>query len=68
MILQLDRVDCLECDTSLDLISEEGICFPQKTIYIKSVSIPLENTPLKYYSFRCNKCGKVNNCLIMVEE
>jgi hypothetical protein len=33
MILQLDRVDCLECDTSLDLISEEGICFPKKTIY-----------------------------------
>ena len=68
MILQLDRVDCSECDTSLDLISEEGVCFPKKTIYIKSISIPLENTPLKYYSFRCKKCGKVTKCLTLVKE
>lgn len=68
MILQLDRLDCLNCNTSLDLVSEGGISFPKKTIYIKSVSIPLENTLLKYYSFVCSSCGKVNKCLTLVEE
>ena len=68
MVLQLDRINCAECDNQLDLISKEGYQFPKGTIYIKSLKIPLENTPLRYYSFFCKDCGKITKCLAMVEE
>ena len=68
MVLQLDRIDCYECDNQLDLISLEGYKFPKGTIYIKSLKIPLENTPLRYHTFICKSCGKITKCIAMVEE
>jgi len=68
MLLQLDRLDCTECDTSLDLVSIDGFEFPKGTVYIRSLRIPLENTPLRYHSFFCNKCENVIKCVAVIDE
>jgi len=68
MLLQLDRLNCLECDTQLDLVSVDGFDFPKGTVYIRSMRVPLENTQLRHYMFHCKKCGEVNKCLAIIKD
>jgi len=68
MVIQLDRLNCLVCDNKLEMISLDGKCFPKGTIYLQSVKIPLENTPLRYHSFFCDKCESITKCLTIVSE
>lgn len=64
MILQLDRINCEECNNQLELISVTGDKFPKGTIYIKNINISLKNTSFIYHTFICKNCGKFTKCLV----
>jgi len=68
LILQMDKLNCIECEKPLTDITMCGKVFPKNTVFVKSVTIPLENTPLKYYNFVCESCKTVNKCLAIVDE
>ena len=62
----MDRLDCDICDNEIDLISLDGTEFPKGTIYVRSIKIPLELTPLRYQVYKCNNCKKEIKCLTIV--
>jgi len=69
LILQMDRLNCDVCGKQIKDVTDCGKTFPKGTVFLISISSPLENVPLiKHYHFTCNSCNNNIRCLAMIKE